>query len=84
MSNHLLRSQVVDSLTVAGVVATFTGTAAWDGAANRRFVVTVEDRRRGGKKDPADTFTIRVTAPNGTVVFTGSGPLSSGSVTVQA
>jgi alpha-tubulin suppressor-like RCC1 family protein len=56
----------------------FSGTGRWDGNNNYKYVVTASDRGEPGKG--RDTFTIEITAPNGTVVFSGGGTIESGNI----
>ncbi len=57
---------------------TFRGTGRWDGRSGYAYVVTASDRGEPGRG--RDTFVIEITAPNGTVVFTGGGTLSDGNI----
>jgi hypothetical protein len=56
----------------------FRGTGKWDGQPGFTYVVTASDRGEPGRG--RDTFTIEITAPDGTVAFAGGGMLSSGNV----
>ena len=56
----------------------FRGTGRWDGRSGYAYVVTASDRGEPGRG--RDTFVIEITAPNGTVVFTGGGTISNGNI----
>ena len=84
----------VDMLTVEGNTATWSGTGRWNKAAGYTYTVTVVDNGTGGnsnngkgkgasKKGDPDTFAVTITAPDGTVVYTSSGSLKGGNITVH-
>lgn len=85
---------VVSALSVDGKTATWSGTGSWNKKAGYTYTVSVIDngtsnggsnngKGKGNNKGEPDSITLTVTAPDGTVVFTVSGPLQGGNLTVH-
>lgn len=72
----------VDSLVVVGRTASWSGSGRWNGVEGHTFEARVSDQG-AGKKQVRDTFSIRVRAADGSVVFETSGDLRGGNLTVH-
>lgn len=72
----------VDSLTVAGKTAEWSGTGSWNGEDGYTFVASVVDNGQG-KKSPADSFSLTIKDGGGGVVYTASGLLKGGNLTIH-
>lgn len=83
-------TQQFDSTTVASATASgtgpagrattlaFSGAGRWNGEANYQFTATAVDAGEPGRG--RDQFSIRITAPNGTVVLNVSGTITTGNI----
>jgi len=60
---------------------TFSGIGQWNGQGGYHYAVTASDRGEPGKN--LDTFTIVISAPNGSVVLSSGGTLSKGNLQSQ-
>ena len=56
----------------------FTGVGSWNGQSGYRFEISASDRGEPGRG--LDTFSVKVYAPNGTVVESASGTLRDGNI----
>ena len=74
----------VTALTATSTTATWSGTGRWNGDDGYGYTVSVVDNRSGGSKKLAspDTITLTVTH-NGSTVYTVTGPLKGGNITVH-
>jgi hypothetical protein len=67
---------------MSGDSATWTATGTWNGAAGYRLTVTVVDV--GVPKGAAhDSIQVLIEGPNGSAVFTTSGPLLGGNIVIH-
>jgi hypothetical protein len=81
-----LHGSTVTALSVDGSSATWSGEGRWLGRSGATFDVTVTDAGKvKGKKTAAtsDTWAIVVRDSTGATVFTASGPLKGGNITVH-
>jgi hypothetical protein len=67
---------------VSGATATWVATGSWNGIAGYQITVTVEDSGAPKKASP-DTIQFVIHAPNGTIVFSTSGPLVGGNIVIH-
>jgi hypothetical protein len=82
---HRFHGKTVTSLTVSGNTASWSGTGTCDGTSGYTFQVTVQDNRNGGgKKGTADTFAVTIKNSSGATVFSTSGALKGGNITVHS
>ncbi|MEO5853001.1 MAG: post-COAP-1 domain-containing protein, partial [Nocardioides sp.] len=72
----------VATLKVTGKRASWSGTGKWKGQAKYTFKVQVEDNRHGNKGG-RDKFEIVVKNSSGTTVFSASGPVKGGKITIH-
>ena len=73
----------ITSLTGTVNTATWSGTGVWNGQPNYRYSVSVYDA--GTSVKATDTFSITITSPTGSQVFTTNGPqkLKGGNIVVH-
>jgi alpha-tubulin suppressor-like RCC1 family protein len=76
-ANRFLGS-TVSSFVVTGKTAEWKGTGRWNGKTGYTYRIAVEDRT-----GQPDTISIEIRNPSGAIVFTASGPLQSGYITVK-
>jgi uncharacterized repeat protein (TIGR01451 family) len=74
----------VGSLVVSGNTATWSGSGRWNGQSGYTYTVAVQDNGQGGgnHKTP-DTITLTIRNSSGTVVYSVSGPLKGGNITIH-
>ena len=80
--NQVFHGDAVTSLSVTGNTGSWSGTGAWGHIPGYRFTATVADGGTG-RSASADTIRVTITAPNGAVVASFSGPLKGGNVVVH-
>jgi hypothetical protein len=82
--HHRFHGDAVTSLAVSDTAATWWGTGRWDGADGYTFEVSVVDNGQGHKKTTIpDQFSVVIRDGSGAVVFSTSGPLKGGNITVH-
>ncbi|MEA2578426.1 MAG: hypothetical protein QOD78_2014, partial [Chloroflexota bacterium] len=74
---------VVLTLSGTGNTAAWTGTGKWNGVNGYQYSVSVVDNGNGRKKATDDTISITVRTSAGVVVFSVSGSLKGGNITVH-
>ena len=78
----MFHGDAVTSLSVTGNTGSWSGTGAWDHIPGYRFTATVSDGGTG-RSASANTIRMTITAPNGAVVASFSGPLKGGNIVVH-
>lgn len=81
-TSQRFHGDTVSAFTTSGNTATWSGTGRWDGTSGYTYQVTVTDTGTGKKAAP-DTIAITVKAPNGTTVWSVTGPLRGGNLKIH-
>jgi hypothetical protein len=74
-------SSTTPDITVSGTTATFSGLGKFNGQQGYGFLVTAADG--GGPGSGLDTVTVTITAPDNSVVFSGTGVIAGGDIVVH-
>ena len=80
--DNRFQASTLTSLSIGGDQATWSATGDWNGTAGYRITVTVKDVGPP-KKGARDSIRIVIEAPNGSIVFTTSGPLVGGNIAIH-
>lgn len=82
---HRFHGASVTSMTAGAGSATWSGAGRWDGTSGYSFVAAVQDNRKGGSKKGTvpDWISLTVRDGSGSVVWSTSGYLKGGNITVH-